>query len=191
MRLALSEVCLHLVNSISTARDPVHHLSWILLVPNWSCILLVPNRSWILLVLNWSWILDSPRAKLILDPGFSLCQIDPGSSLCQIDPGSWILLVPNRSWILDSPRAKLMWRLQNSNGELPLLRNGSNRWPLPDSLQWLPWQKTGKWTKYSTSGTGEGKVTLDQLIKFVLLQYLLFPETQKVFAQFTHVPCFN
>ena len=67
MRLALSEVCLHLVNSISTARDPVHHLSWILLVP---------NRSWILLVLNWSWILDSPRAKLILDPGFSSCQID-------------------------------------------------------------------------------------------------------------------
>ena len=175
MRLALSEVCLHLVNSISTARDPVHHLSWILLVPNWSCILLV----------------DPSRAKLILDPGFSSCQIDPGSWILLVPNWSWILLVPNWSWILDSFRAKLMWRLQNSNGELPLLRNGSNRWPLPDSLQWLPWQKTGKWTKYSTSGTGEGKVTLDQLIKFLLLQYLLFPETQKVFAQFTHVPCFH
>lgn len=30
-------------------------------------------------------------------------------------------------------------------------------------------QKTGKWTKYSTSGTGEGKLTPDQLINFFFL----------------------
>ena len=136
MRLALSEVCLHLVNSISTARDPVHHLSWIFLVPNWSWILLVPNRFWILLVLNWSWILDSPRAKLILDPGFSLCQIDPGSSLCQIDPGSWILFVPN--WCEDcktamesSPSSEMAatddpCRTRSSDSRGKKLANGQN-----------------------------------------------------------------
>ena len=39
----------------------------------------------------------------------------------------------------------------------------------------IPRQKTGKWTKYSTSGTGEGKLTPDQLINFFFSCPVLIP----------------
>ena len=60
-------------------------------------------------------------------------------------------------------------------GELPLAPKWRQPMTPAGSAPVAARQKTGKWTKYSTSGTGEGKLTPDQLINFFFSCPVLIP----------------